>query len=245
MIAGRSRTARIRVLEADPDLARNLDGGELAEAKAEFTAELVVIEPGPWEPPDPDEDLRCGYGWLLLEGALVRDATVGPTHFAELTGPGDVLRPWEEEPGLGVRGEARPKATWTVLEPTRLAVLDRRVAEAAAKWPEVSAAIVDRTLRRSRHLALQVAICHLRRVRDRLLFLFWMLADRWGKVTPEGVVVPLSVTHRMLAQVVGAHRPSVTLALRRLEAERRLSRSAWVLTGEPPSELAQMYANVL
>lgn len=246
-ITDRATAASVRLIDADPDLARHLDGARFGEAKAALVAKVVTIEPGPWRPPDPDEALRSGYGWLVLDGALLRDATVGRTQFAELTGPGDVLRPWEEEPGLGARAGAQPEAAWTALERTRLAVLDKRVAAVASKWPAVGAAIVDRTLRRSRSLALQVAMCHLRRVRERLLLLFWMLAERWGRVRPDGVIVPLPVTHKILARVVGAHRPSVTLALQRLEAEGRLTRedSGWLLQGESPRELAQMYANVL
>ena len=32
-----------------------------------------------------------------------------------------------------------------------------------------------------------------------LLFLFWHLADRWGRVTKEGIVIPLKLT-RVLDQ---------------------------------------------
>jgi CRP/FNR family transcriptional regulator, cyclic AMP receptor protein len=66
---------------------------------------------------------------------------------------------------------------------------------------------------------------------------FWHVADRWGRVGPEGVTVPLPVTHEVLAQLVCAQRPTVTTALKRLADEGRLRRKrdrTWLLAPEPP-----------
>src|SRR5262249_31512820 len=68
-----------------------------------------------------------------------------------------------------------------------------------------------------------VSIHSLKRVDTRLLAFFWHLADRFGKVTADGVLIPLPLTHRQLALLVGAQRPSVTSALGAL-AERELLR---------------------
>ena len=62
---------------------------------------------------------------------------------------------------------------------------------------------------------------------------FWHLADRWGHVSPEGVVLELPrLTHEMIARMVAARRPSVTTGIRRLRElgviEVR-SRGRWVL----------------
>jgi CRP-like cAMP-binding protein len=86
----------------------------------------------------------------------------------------------------------------------------------AARWPQLMLALVSRTVRRSHWLALQMAINDLRRVDDRLLLFLWHLADRWGRVRPDGVHVPVPVTHDVLAQLVCAQRPTVTSAVRRL-----------------------------
>jgi DNA-binding GntR family transcriptional regulator len=54
------------------------------------------------------------------------------------------------------------------------------------------------------------------------------------------VIVPLRLTHRTLAQLVGAQRPSVTTALGQLADDRRITRrddGHWVLHGEPPPDL--------
>src|SRR5437764_955205 len=87
------------------------------------------------------------------------------------------------------------------------------------------------------------ALSHLRRVDTRLLVALWHLADRWGSVHPEGVVVPIRLTHEMLGHVIGAQRPSVTTALGQLESAGRISRrpgGGWILHGEPPAELGEL-----
>jgi hypothetical protein len=63
------------------------------------------------------------------------------------------------------------------------------------------------------------------------------LADRWGRVTLDGVVVPVRLTHDMIGRLVGAHRPSVTTALSELSRAGRISRlpDGWLLRGDPPS----------
>ena len=80
----------------------------------------------------------------------------------------------------------------------------------------------------------------------RLLALLWHLADRWGKVGPDGTHVPLRLTHATLAQLVGAQRPSVTSALRGLEQRGLLRRlpegGGFLLFGEPPGDPEQALA---
>ena len=73
----------------------------------------------------------------------------------------------------------------------------------------------------------------------RVLLLLWHLADRWGQVSREGTRLNLDLTHELIARMVGAHRTSVTLALRKLAHEGRIARTGrtWVLLGPPPEEL--------
>jgi CRP-like cAMP-binding protein len=98
-------------------------------------------------------------------------------------------------------------------------------------------AVIGRATRRSRWLALQLAVAELRRVDDRLMLFFWHMADRWGRVRPDGVLVPLPVTHDVLAQLIGVQRPTVTSAIRRLSDAgliRRQPDKAWLLRPKPP-----------
>ena len=50
------------------------------------------------------------------------------------------------------------------------------------------------------------------------MLLLWHLAARWGRVEPGGIRLSLPLTHRLLGQLVGAERPSVSHALARLSA---------------------------
>ena len=115
-----------------------------------------------------------------------------------------------------------------------------RVAEQdplAVGAPLELAALLDRAARRAERLVVLQAIAHLTRVDDRLLALLWCLAERWGRVSPEGVLVSLRLSHRTLAAMVGARRPSVTTALGQLMARGEVERRAdgeWILLGSPP-----------
>jgi CRP/FNR family cyclic AMP-dependent transcriptional regulator len=79
----------------------------------------------------------------------------------------------------------------------------------------------------------------------RLYVLFWHLADRFGHVAAEGVVVPLRLTHETLGRLVAARRPSVTTALKKL-AEQGLvgarEDGTWLVGGDPPAEIQRMQA---
>ena len=128
-------------------------------------------------------------------------------------------------------------AAWTVLSPLTLAVLDRRFAAAMTHYPEITAALLDRLSERSLRLATTQAISQLTRVDRRLKALFWHLAERWGRVSGDGVIVPLALTHRLLGQLVGARRPTVSSALSELATRGELVRrpdGSWLLPGDPP-----------
>jgi CRP-like cAMP-binding protein len=64
---------------------------------------------------------------------------------------------------------------------------------------------------------LSAAIALEPRLERRLILKLRQLADRWGRVTPEGVRLDLRVTHQELADMVGAARESVTVAFGRLQ----------------------------
>ncbi len=63
----------------------------------------------------------------------------------------------------------------------------------------------------------RAATCH-PRADARIALLLWHLAERWGIVEPAGILVPLPLTHRLIGQLVGAERPSVSHALARLSS---------------------------
>jgi hypothetical protein len=225
----------VRLLHEDPELFAMLPPRGQLEARARAVAPVICLERGLWpadvgEVCDPDSCL----GLLVLDGMLIHSVVVGHEPRSELVGPGDVLRPWQQEPEMA----SVPFASeWEVVDRARLAVLDERFLGFASRWPTLLTAVVERTIRRSHWLGLQLAITDLRRVDQRLILFLWHLADRWGRVGPDGVAVPLPVTHDVLAQLVCAQRPTVTSALRRLTDEGQLRRrpdKTWLLAHDPP-----------
>ena len=230
----------IAILDWDPDLAEELPPPQRELARRHTLAEVIGYPAGPWDVGPDDFDGTASLGLLVVEGLLAREVTVGDYTCSELLGPGDLIQPWLR---IGQEQSVATEIDWDVVEPVTMAILDRRFCERAARWPEVLAAISQRLMQRTHWLAFHLAVCGLRRVDDRLLSVLWHFADRWGTVTSEGVRLDVRLTHELLARVVGARRPSVTTALKRLVEEgslRSLSRSRWLLLGSPPATLHEV-----
>ena len=229
------RAVGIRLLEAQPDLGEGLSPQDEAEARRHVVAVLEDVPAGAWEPRTTHALDPAFMGLLVVDGMLSRDVELGGRRCSELLGPGDVLRPWDYDEGE--TSSVPAESAWTVLEPARLAVLDGRFSRVACRYPELVAKLVGRTLRRSRWLSILLTISSMPRVDARVQALFWHLADRWGRVTLDGVVVPIRLTHEMIGRLVGAHRPSVTTALSELARNGRIARipQGWLLRGDPPT----------
>jgi CRP/FNR family transcriptional regulator, cyclic AMP receptor protein len=228
------------LLDLDPDLGAALGPDEFAAARETIHVPLVCLEEtrvrGKW-------GHGSGHlaGLLIVEGVLLREVQTARRVTAELIGPGDVIRPFEEdgEEDLPVRAEI----CWRTVNPVTLAVIDARTLTAASRWPQVSAAIVARAVRRTQRLSVNLSISHLVRISDRLLLLFWHLATHWGRVTRDGVLIDLPLTHTQLALLVGSERPSVTTALGKLDRDglvRRLENRCWLLEGPVPDDVGTM-----
>jgi hypothetical protein len=229
--------ATISIVDADGDLADLLDEGQLDRARREALARVQRLSPGQWDAVSAREPAVHHRGFLIIDGLLSRTVDVLGRRCVELVAHGDVMRPWQwDDEGSHVRAEVG----WTVLEPTRLAVLDHELVLRMVPWPQLGLELFNRGTRRAHHLAIALAIAHHPRVDDRLLLTLWHLAERWGRVTPDGIVIPLPLGHQRLADIVGAQRQSVTTAiggLTRAGAVSRRQDGAWVLHGSPPAQL--------
>ncbi len=222
------------VLREDPDLLSAIDPPRRARAIEECLVRDARVDRGRWSPHAAPR-LQEGIGLLVLEGLLIRRVGIDGRSGSELLGAGDLLRPWqgEELPTLAVI------TGWRVLEPVRLALLDETAARRFAAYPELTGRLVGRALDRARNLAVNMAIVHQARVSVRLQMLLWHLSGRWGRVRSDGVVLPLRLTHTVLADLVAARRPTVTSALTELARKGLVAPVAegWLLAGEPPGEL--------
>ena len=221
----------VSLFDADPDLAAGVPADDLEAARRRAVAAVVEVGPPQW-----DTRAVCAMaepGWLglfMIDGLMIRRVTVGKRAACELFGPSDLLRPWDAD------GEYEPlpiDIDWIVLKTVRLAVLDDAFVLRTAPWPSINSGIVSRVVQRARYLSLTEAVMHLPRAHPRLLILFLLLAERWGKVGPDGVRVSLPLTHEVLGMLIGAQRPTVTIALQRLARAGLLSRErtdCWLLT---------------
>src|SRR5437867_6051247 len=124
----------VKVADFDPELFEHVSDPEAAAAAS--LAEAEWFEVGPWSAERPDEVGYGHFGYLLLEGTMIRRVALGPRDGLELLGPGDVGRPWVTfGPNSSIRAEAR----WRVHQRARVAHLDRRFAVRMAPRPEVAA----------------------------------------------------------------------------------------------------------
>ena len=227
----------ISIVDADPDLADLLDAGELERARHQALTRVQRLSPGEWDATAALEPAAHHRGFLIIDGLLSRTVDVLGRRCVELVGNGDVMRPWQwDDEGSHVQAEVG----WTILEPSRLAVLDHGLVSRLVPWPQLGLELFNRGTRRAHHLAVALAIAHHQRVDDRLLLTLWHLAERWGRVHSDGIVVPLPLGHQRLADLIGARRQSVTTAmgvLRRSGAISRRDTGHWLLHGAPPEQL--------
>ncbi len=162
----------------------------------------------------PESDLTGPLGFVSAgRMAIVVDAEAGRQRTAALLQEGDaVVLPaggWPRVPGARVR--AATDAELLVLDGSLDDVLCSDSALGAWVLRAVAAAVADREL--------SVAIALEPRLERRLVLKLRQLAERWGKVTPEGVRLDLRVTHQELGDMIGAARESITVALGRLQEQ--------------------------
>jgi CRP/FNR family cyclic AMP-dependent transcriptional regulator len=224
-----SRT--VALLDIDPDLGAGLSRERHAGAYG-VLVETKRLWPGAWQASEGIEVGHGHLGLLLISGVMSRELRVAGSVSAELLGPGDLVRPWRWEAADSL---LPIDARWSVLSPATVALLDRRVAAQLSRWPEIVGSLLDRIAERSERVATNQAIAQLTGVDRRILALFLHLSERWGRVCSDGVVVPLALTHRLLGQLVGACRPTVSAALKTLAERGALLRrpdGSWLLARE-------------
>jgi hypothetical protein len=221
------------LLELDPDLGQLLTEERRSAAVHELRVRAISFPVGEWDGSRLAEADPAHLGLLVVEGVIAREVVLDDIVSTELIGPGDFVRPWQIE---GPPELLPVSIRWNALSAARFALMDRRVAAQLARYPEVTAVLVDRLSERAQRLAMTQAISKLNRVDRRLLALFWHLAERWGRVARDGIAVPLSLSHRLIGELVGARRPTVSTALAELARDGKLVRredGTWLLTGEP------------
>lgn len=220
----------VQLLECEPELGDGLSNEALAVASHALPVPTAVLKKGSWSPRSEPSGAGC-LGYLIAKGLLVRRVEVAQGSSVELLGSGDLLRPWQED------ASSFCAASWEVLEQSTLLALGPGFTRGLTQWPPVAANLAMRGLRRSRALAADAAIASIVGIEERLLIMLWHLAERWGEPSAEGIHLSIRIPHRLLAEMVGARRPSVTSALAQLQEAGRLDsgpEGGWILLGDPP-----------
>jgi CRP/FNR family cyclic AMP-dependent transcriptional regulator len=237
-IARRKAVAPIRLLEHLPDLAADLENGQAASAYRALTIPAIELGPGccatgDWETIPPVTGHP--FGMLVVEGLLAREVRLGDRTSTNLYGPGDILD-LRTDQGSSLAAGARLMCP----EVAVIALLDDRVLIAMREWPRMIARLFAVAMRQLERADINAAIGRLERVEDRLLGFFWLLADRWGRRGPDGIVIEQPLTHEAIGQLIGARRPTVSLGLRALSERHTLHRHAdgtWLLAPDSLSRL--------
>jgi hypothetical protein len=226
----------VRLLEVEPDIGRFLTAAEQKAALSELIVPTLAIDR---DTPDVMALIESAgaFGGLLLEGVLAQELQLGDQLTILLLGPGDAL--WLSGGPLPV---VLSSVRCTVPVPTRMALLGSELLIAARRWPRIVSGLQLRLAQQNDRLAAQLAICQLPRVDQRVLALMWLLAESWGRVTQAGTRVPLGLTHDVLGALVGARRPTVTLAMRELTERGAIIRQdhGWLLLEAPPTASTSM-----
>ncbi|HEY4279647.1 MAG TPA: Crp/Fnr family transcriptional regulator [Conexibacter sp.] len=236
----------VRLLELDPELAERIPADQREQARRVALARTATLPRGRLTPALLSNSRGAVHGMLLLDGLVSRNVHLSGATTIQLLGAGDLLEP----AALPLDTTLVPvDVTWAVLEPATAALLDDDFILTVRRWPELIVALFERVGAQTARSGTHCAISQLPRVEDRVEALLWLLAERWGRVGPYGIVLPLKLTHATLGLMLGAKRPTVSLAVKRLEESGRLVRrgdGAWLLkeAWAPPEQSPRQAAKI-
>lgn len=217
-------------VQLDNQLRERRSGFE-REVTRRVAARVRRLCRGPFDAIAIAEDPADSFGLLVLDGLIAVDLGVGRAQVSWLIGAEDLIRPWDMGESSLTAG-----ASWHAVTNARVALLDGEFSRRASGVPELACALVERATQTSHWLLAESLIVSAPVVEERLLLLFALLAERWGKVRPEGVWLELPLTHDLLARISGSRRPSVSTALRSLDDAgivESVHRGCWLI--HPPA----------
>jgi CRP-like cAMP-binding protein len=245
--ARQKSAGNVALLDIHLALADALRPDQRRAARRALIVPAIQVENGRWDPAACTDDARVigpVIGVQVLAGILVREVVLGYRAAAQIYGPGDLIHVPD------TRADRSLPVISTVLVSGRavLAVLDDRVLVAARRWPRLAGSLLAQAMRQVDGAGHHQAISQLARVEERLLALFWHLADRWGRVGSDGIAIDLSLTHETVGHLVGARRSTVTLGLSRLRDQQLLRRDpdgVWLLAPASLQRLNNPQADAL
>ena len=196
----------------DRDLAAQTLSVPLVSACDEDLAEVIGTQ------------IPDAFDFLIVDGVVIKQTVLHRRAALELLGAGDVLAP----PLTAIRQiESRSLSRYLALGPVSLASLETRFRLAVRRWPDIADFVYDRLGQQTHRASMHLAMLHLPRVEDRIIALFADLAERFGRMSGDSVLVDLPLTHDLIGGLVGSRRPTVSLALQKLSADGTLKSHEW------------------
>src|SRR5437763_3126258 len=227
--------AWLSLVEFDSHLNAHARGWSAPGSKR-LVARVAQLPPGPFDPQRLIENSTGWLGLLVVDGLALVQVAAGRAPIGWLVGAEDLVRPWEM-----TDVSLLTSASWQALSPLRIALLDGGFARRVSGLGMVTEALAAKAAQTSHWLFAKSLVTGTSVIEERLLLLFALLGERWGKATAAGVLVAMPLTHQVLATLVGARRPSVSTALRGLCDAGLLDRTeeGWLLcrtapNGHPP-----------
>lgn len=153
---------------------------------------------------------------VLVKGRLALEFT-GVTDHPRVIGlveEGDLLvRPVQSWASVG------PSLRCRAIDASSLVLVDAARLRTWIAQPQLGENVVHLLSAQVAERELAIAISLEPSVERRVLRKLRQLALRWGRVTPDGIRLDLRLTHQELANMVGAVRETVTLAMGRLQEQ--------------------------
>lgn len=223
----------VALVRHDGEFRGAVPSAERLLAERALVVPCIGLADGQWRAADEVGEQRPA---ILIEGTLIQEVHLVDRVSACLLGPGAVLH------DLGNYEASLPcEMTWTSLGESRIAILDQQFEIAARRWPALWQVVHRRFAQQLKMLARWNGALGLPRVEQRVLAVFLLIADHWGVMRSDGILIRLPLSHECIGHMVAARRPTVSLALAGLAAEGLLmarGRHEWLLAPESGSLLA-------
>jgi len=157
--------------------------------------------------------------FLLLNGRikLYHLTSEGKQALLALIEPGELFG---ELAILG--GGEREEYAEAMLKSTILRIPGQVIQNLMQQHPEVSLGVTKLMGLRRQRVEQRLKSLLFRSNRDRLTHLLLELAEKYGRFTPEGVLINIKLSHQELASIIGSTRETVTVLLGEMQDERSI-----------------------
>jgi CRP/FNR family transcriptional regulator, cyclic AMP receptor protein len=183
---------------------------------------------GSFRPSELSLSSAAPFGLLVITGAICRETTLADHASAHLFGPGTIVQLNADTTDASLSWTTR----WSCVIDSTVVALDDDFPQYLIRWPALGAIVRQQLASQVEAALRQCALTGLSRVDDRILALFWHLADGWGTVRHDGIAIRLPLTHRLIGRLVAAERATISLGTSRLAERGLLGRTGtrtWLL----------------